>query len=251
MTSGLDKRKMAYAILRMSNKQKISSRQYDLGRKIASNALTDLTVYEWYHSKHGTIKATCKQLCDKFNLKSSSNLFKVAHGELIKSSGWMLKQNSTISYATLRRSKMKLSESSTKIYHWWNNKVGVVESSAFDLAMTYDNLRGKSGYLLEVAYEKRYEYRGWRLKKNKDLDIQLAVRQNRIKGCKKRSYSCSDQNVYKWIHPLHGIVEASIDELIKKFPHELMKRSSSLLKVTRGPKNGGQQSCKKWKIYEC
>lgn len=244
----LAKKKLAAAVIRMSDRKKLTSKQYEIGMRLASESLRDSQIYEWWHPVYGEESCTVSELVNKYGLKSTSNLFKVAREQFLRSrSGWMLKKNSTVDYAAARRSRMKLSSRAASEYDWWHPQLGSRRSTAFDLVRAVDRSL-KVGRLLSVAYGERLEYGGWRLAKNAELDLVLEMSRRRTQArLRAKKPGCSDKEVRTWIHPTHGKFTGTVDELLLTFD-DLSGRSSSFLKVIRGPNLGGQSSCKGWKL---
>ena len=122
----------------------------------------------------------------------------------------------------------------SKFFDWYHPEHGeVLNVSTSRLPGMFPEQNLDRSALCKVSNEIYYQHKGWRLLKNKDLDLESIVEKSR-RG-----------RGFNWVHPDHGaFTDLSCAELIKKFP-ELNLCSASLSKVSLGD----QKTHKKWTIF--
>jgi hypothetical protein len=124
-------------------------------------------------------------------------------------------------------------EKISKFYDWYHPNHGeILKVSTSRLPVMFPDQKLDRSSLCKVSNGICYHHKGWRLLKNKDVDICKELRKSRRKGS------------YNWHHKDYGdLKDLSCVELIAKFP-ELKLALSSLSKVSLG----SQKAHRGWSI---
>lgn len=113
--------------------------------------------------------------------------------------------------------------SDKKIYDFWHPIHGKVSCTNYEIRSKYNLSDSKVPLLING---KRFEHKKWRMFNNKDKNKPI-----------------QDNNIYKWVHPIHGIREKRKIDLMLEFSELLQP---NLCKVIKGV----QVSHKEWKIIK-
>lgn len=151
-------------------------------------------------------------------------------------------------------------------YTWFHDTYGSRTCSRLDLKYLFPNLDIDTHALGLVVAGKYRSLRGWRITEHGPVERPkgyVPVKSKKRTGVLKHSDESRkkmsdarrgisqpnkiDRTSYKWIHPIHGVVECSRYDLSKKFP-ELKINTTELGKVVN-PRFDKIRSHRSWELY--
>lgn len=188
--------------------------------------------YDWYHPKHGIfLNKSVPEICELFTDQKldPASMHRVCTKVHSFHKGWMLNKGEEENPTYIPK------HNKYKPYDWHHPVHGeIIQKSLSELENLFPDQKLNRGSLCEIANGKRFQYKGWRLLKNKNIDYEKIKRNNSLK------------NKFNWYHSIYGEhLNLSITELIEKFPH-LKLSQGCLSKVS----NRKSKHHKGWSLLE-